>query len=129
MARGVSKTRATQLCGGVFAVLSLVLLFTPHLVSAVFDLESALSTEIIAKRAGILFAGLAYLSLSTALHPQNATKDRIDQAIVLLLAGLAILGAIEWMSGRVGSGVWVAICIETLLVGLLLTARVERQGQ
>ncbi|AUR05914.1 hypothetical protein PhaeoP72_03996 (plasmid) [Phaeobacter inhibens] len=129
MAWGMSKTRAIQLCGGVFAVLSLVLLFTPHLVPTVFDLESAVSTEIIAKRAGILFAGLTYLTLSTASHPQNATKDRIEQAIALLLMGLAILGAVEWMNGRLGLGVWLAIGIEILLVGLLLTAREERQGQ
>ncbi|WP_299682268.1 hypothetical protein [uncultured Roseobacter sp.] len=129
MAWGMPKIRAAQLCGGVFAVLGLVLLFTPHVVPAVFDLESAVSTEIIARRAGILFAGLAYLSLSTAVHPRNATKDRIDQAIALLLMGLAILGAVEWINGRVGLGVWLAMGTEILLAGLLLTAREERQGQ
>lgn len=123
------RARAAHLCGGVFVVLSLVLLFTPHMVSVVFDFESAVGTEIIARRAGILFAGLAYLALSTAMHPQSGTKDRIDQAIVLLLVGLAVLGAIEWMNGRVGLGVWTAIGTEVLLAGLLLTARAEGQGQ
>ena len=129
MVWGMSKARAAQLCGGLFAVLSLVLLFTPHLVPAVFELESEVSTEIIAKRAGILFVGLAYLTLSTAAHPQNATRDKIDQSIALLLVGLATLGAIEWMNGRVGLGVWMAIGVEVLLAGLLLTARAERRGQ
>ncbi|MEL7282751.1 MAG: hypothetical protein AAGK79_20540 [Pseudomonadota bacterium] len=129
MAWGMSKARAAQLCGSVFVILSLVLFFTPHIVPAVFDLESTVSTEIIAKRAGILFAGLAYLSFSTAVHPRSATKDRIDQAIVLLLLGLAILGAIEWMNGRVGLGVWMAIGTEILLASLLLTARAGRHGQ
>lgn len=129
MAGGMSKTRVTQLCGSVFALLSLVLLFTPQMVLVLFDLENTVSTDIIARRAGILFSGLAYLALSTAAHSQNATKVRIDQTIALLLMGLAILGAVEWMNGRVGSGVWMAIGIEILLVGLLLTAREARQDQ
>lgn len=129
MAWAMPKTQASQLCGGVFAVLSLVLLFTPHIVLVIFDLENAVSTEIIARRAAILFAGLAHLTLSTAAHPQNATRDKIDQAIALLLVALAILGAIEWMNGRVGLGVWLAIGTEILLAGLLLTAMEERQGQ
>ncbi|OJJ11500.1 hypothetical protein BKI51_07085 [Alphaproteobacteria bacterium AO1-B] len=133
MAWGMSKKRAAQLCGGVFAILSLVLLFTPHFVFIVFDLESALSAEIIARRAGILFAGLAYLTLSTSSHPQNATNDRNDTAVILLLVGLAILGAVEWMQSRIGIGVWIAIGIEVLLAGVLVMAKAapqtEGQGQ
>ncbi|MDX8350875.1 hypothetical protein [Cognatiyoonia sp. IB215182] len=129
MAWGMSKVRAAQLCGVVFAILTSVLLLAPHIVLAIFDLESAHSAEIIAKRAGILFAGLAYLALSTAAHPRNATKERIDQAIVLLLVGLAILGAVEWMNGRVGVGVWMAIATELLLAGLLVTARAVPQTE
>ncbi|UWR63035.1 hypothetical protein K4L02_09620 [Phaeobacter inhibens] len=99
----------------------------------IFELNRVVSADVLARRAGILFAGFAYLVISTAAHPRNATKDRINEAVSLLFLGLAILGAVEWMHGRVGFGVWIAISTEIVLAGLLVTARAvpqaEREGQ
>ncbi|MEL7213405.1 MAG: hypothetical protein AAGK92_12130 [Pseudomonadota bacterium] len=129
MRLNISHFRVSWLCGVAFLILSAGLLFTPQIVFAILGLESVVSADVIARRAGTLFVGLAYLVIFTAAHPRSATRDRIDEAIIILLVALASVGIVEWLRDRVGSGILIAVTFEILLAALLWTARVFPQAE
>ena len=95
MVNSLSYREVARFCGGLFAILSLVLIVFPQIVFVLLELSAANSAEVIAGRAGVLFAGLAVLMLSTATHRPSITLTRIADATAFLLMALAALGVIE----------------------------------
>lgn len=111
-----------RLCAAVFALLTACLLMAPGLVYALFDLQGSEGADVLARRSGLLLAGLAYLMWICAGHPPNPTRRCVTTSLCLIMASLAGLGAVEWARGAVGAGVWSAIAVELSLVALLWAA-------
>lgn len=122
MTQALSFTHQCKICGGLFTALSLALIFAPGVVLELFELGASQGSEVVARRAGVIFGGLAFLMLTIATHPPSPTRRSIVLAIEFLLIGLAILGAIEFARGQIGPGVWLAITTETLVALLLWRA-------
>ncbi|WP_424974966.1 hypothetical protein [Dinoroseobacter sp. S124A] len=119
----LSYRLAARIAGGVFAVLCATLILVPEVILWLFDLAGAASAEVLAKRAGILFLGLALVLFLTQAHGPNPTRKAVQQAGAVMLCAMAVLGAAEWLQDGVGPGIWLAILAEILLAGVLAVAR------
>ena len=129
MVNALSYREVARFCGGLFAILSLVLIVFPQIVFVLLELSAANSAKVIAGRAGVLFAGLAFLMLSTATHRPNITLNRIADATAFLLMALAALGVIEWVRSTVGPGIWIAVVTEVSVAALLWTTKAPAQSE
>ncbi|MFM7443058.1 MAG: hypothetical protein ACKO2N_03955 [Tabrizicola sp.] len=105
-----------RLTAVLFGGLCLGLLLVPGLFAAVFGLDPSTGAEVMARRAGMVFAGLAplYLALSRVTDPD--LQRGIARASLLMMAGLVLLGLLEWFAGRVGPGILFPVVIEAILV-------------
>lgn len=119
---------AARLCAATFAALTLCLMFMPGMIYALFELQASDAADVLAKRASVLFAGLAYLTFTCAGHSANPSRRCVAVSIGLVLISLAGLGAVEWARGAVGLGIWVAIAVECALAALLWTAEFRGPG-
>ena len=111
---------ASTLSALVFAGLSLGLLAAPGLFAALFGLDPSVGAEVMARRAGVIFAGLTVIF--AALRPLvDATLIRgVALGGLVMMVGMIGLGLIEWGLGRVGPGILVAVLAEVVLALLYL---------
>ena len=106
-------------CAALFTVLALCLLAAPSVLFWLFSQDPSASAEFLAKRAAVLFVGLALLLLWTKDHPPSETRKSIANAIAVSMLLLAALGLFEWVRGNTGAGVIFAVVTEALIaVGL-----------
>ncbi len=96
------------------ALLCCGMLFLPSVFFWLFGLEQDLAATVMLRRAGMLFAGVAIM-LWGARRAKGTTQVVFARGMVVMMGGLAILGLIEFLAGRVGPGAFVAIVIETAL--------------
>ena len=102
----------------LFVALAVVLLAVPGVIHWLFAMEGGPSANVLARRAGCLFLGLATIC---ALAPRWTRVERVVSAgIVVAMAALAVLGLIEYLRGAVGVGIWLAISVEVVLAALFL---------
>lgn len=119
----LSYRLAARITGGVFAALCATLILVPELILWLFDLAGTAAAEVLAKRAGILFLGLALVLLLTQAHRPNPSRKAVQQAVAAMLCAMAVLGVAEWLRDGVGPGIWLAILAEILLARVLAVAR------
>ncbi|WP_424972719.1 hypothetical protein [Dinoroseobacter sp. S76] len=113
---------AAQLSGAVCAALCVTLLCAPEVVFWLFDLAEGDTARVLAKRAGVLFLGLALILFLTRTHAPNPSRRVVQTACAVMLGAMALLGALDWARGAVGAGIWCAIFVEILLAGVLVIA-------
>jgi len=96
------------------------LLIAPGLFSAIFGLDASTGGEVMARRAGVLFApiGLIYLQLGASGNQQ--VRRALWSAGTLLMIAMALLGLTELILGRAGPGILVAVSVEVILAALYL---------
>lgn len=111
---------ATTLC----AALALGLMVAPGVFAGTFGLDPVPEAAVMARRAAILFVGLGGLLYATRDLPPGAARRGIALSMLLMMAGLAVLGLVELALGHVGPGIFVAILPETSFA--LAYARVLR---
>lgn len=99
-------------------LLFLVLLFMPWLVHLLFNIASDPATDLMSRRAGVLFLGLGVIAFQARNAPQSSLRRAISLGFAIMWAGLALLGLMEFSRGLAGLGIWVAIVIETVLAAL-----------
>ncbi len=109
-----------RLSAALFFALCVGLLLAPGLFGAIFGLEPSVGGEVMARRAGLLFAplGILYLQLATS---EPARRALLSAGLVLLVT-MALLGLTEWALGRVGPGIFVAVGTEAVFAALYLKA-------
>ncbi len=64
------------------------------------------------RRAAMLFAGLSLLAWRTRDLQRSAAIKAVFQAFALAMAGLAVVGGVEYFRGGVGLGILLAIIAE-----------------
>lgn len=84
--------------------LSLTLALVPSLIYVLFALEQGESIDVIARRAAVMFLGLAVLALLGRGVTDPLAQRAIAAGFSILLIGLAILGTVEFARGAVGAG-------------------------
>ncbi|MGB7318903.1 MAG: hypothetical protein WBC85_13130 [Planktotalea sp.] len=108
LSQPLTMTLATIVCGALCATLLIV----PQLLAWLFQIELDHSGAIFARRAGMLFCGIAVICWhSRALDPSPASRA-IFLGLGTMMAGLALLGLVEFAQGRVGVGIFLAIVAE-----------------
>lgn len=111
-----------RLSAYLFFALCAGLLLAPGLFGAIFGLDPSTGADVMARRAGLLFAplGLLYLQLADMDHPK--VQRALLSAGVVFLITIAMLGLTEWALGRVGPGILVAVITEIVFAALYLKA-------
>lgn len=103
-----------------FAALSGALLVWPAVIHWLFQIASDPATDVMSRRAAMLFAGLATLMWQTRLAEDSPLRRSVCLSVSVALAGLAIVGLAELLRGAVGAGIFLAIAVELVFVAALL---------
>ena len=115
---------ASLLC----AILSVVLIFLPELIYFLFNITGDAVGNFLAKRAGMLFLGLATLLYFSRNIEASSARSAISLGLVVAMGGLALLGAYEYFRGYAGIGIWLAIITETTFaIGYALVLLSDRR--
>lgn len=112
-----------QLCtltAAIWAMLALTLLVWPAVIHWLFAIDSVASTDIMSRRAGVLFAGFATIVWMARTAPDSPLRRSICFGFSVAMGGMACLGLIEFMRGAVGIGVWLAIIVEVAFAAIYL---------
>lgn len=96
------------------------LLLSPEVIYWLFGINGHPSADLLAKRAGMLFLGLAVLSFVGRDAPPSNLRRTVVIAISTTLGGLIVIGVYEFLRGTAGAGIWCAIAGETVFLGLYL---------
>ena len=111
----------------IAALLFLTLLLAPGLIFWLFAVDSHESAEFIARRAAMLFLGLAVLNYLARNTPPSQLRRALSLGMASTMLGLALLGTVELLCGFAGIGIVPAILTETLL-GLAYLSYWRRQA-
>lgn len=104
-----------------------ILMFYPPVMYTLFGLDGAPSTDVMSRRAGILF-----LSVGTILWLQRnliaeEAKAALARGMFVFMAGFVVLGVIEFFRGAVSAGVFFPVSIE-LVMALLFMKHVKNKS-
>ena len=111
---------ASTLSALVFAGLSLGLVAAPGLFAALFGLDPSVGAEVMARRAGVIFAGLTVIFAALRPLADAALIRGVALGGLVMMVGMIGLGLIEWGLGRVGPGILVAVLAEVVLALIYL---------
>lgn len=100
---------ATLVC----AILAVVLIFLPEFIYWLFSLTGDAIGDFLAKRAGMLFLGLATLLYFSRNSEVSSARSAISLGLAVAMCGLALVGTYEYFRGYAGPGIWFAIITET----------------
>jgi hypothetical protein len=112
----MSFQKLSSMVAIIFLILCVTLVVAPSIIYWLFGLEENTTGDFLAKRAGMLFLGLAVMCL-LARRSQNIEVLQIVASTVGVAMGtMAMLGIFEFARGTSGAGIWVAIVAELLIV-------------
>ena len=93
-------------------VLSITLALFPALIYWLLEVEQHPLGDFVARRASMLFLGLAALAFLSRNAAASEARKAICICFVVAMVGLAFTGLCEFMRGYVGPGIWLAISVE-----------------
>ena len=105
----------------LYITLFACLLVAPNLIYWLFDSGSHPTADLLAKRAAMLFLGLAALSFLGRNAPSSSLRQAVTVAMATTMAGLMLTGMYEFFLGTAGFGIWFAIGGEALFLSLYLS--------
>lgn len=108
-----------------FLVLAAIWLFYPHLLLSMWGVSYSEITGLVGRRSAALFLGLATMLYLMRNAAASQSRLAITAGIIVLCVSLAFLGGYEFLMGRVGSGIFLAIFVEALFAFLFFL--VERK--
>ena len=114
------------LTGTVLSALSLVLLLAPGVIHWLFQIESAEATDVMSRRAAMLFLGLSVMVYGARSAPPSPLRASVALGVTLCMGGLLILGVVEFARGAVGPGIWLAIVVEAFFAAAFLRFWAQR---
>lgn len=102
----------------LFAALCLTLLFLPEIVYWLFQIQGNELGDFLARRAAVLFLGLAILCFCSRHSRSSEVRRLVALAVGTAMAAMALLGMYELIWGMAGPGILVAVSIESAIAGL-----------
>ncbi len=97
-----------------------LLLLAPQLVFALFGVEGNAPAYFISRRAAFLFLGYATLAFLSRDAANSVARQAIIAGVGVMMGGLAILGAAEWLRGYAGPGILLAVGGEAVIAAACL---------
>jgi hypothetical protein len=116
----VSYKAVSIAASALYSMLFACLLIAPDLIYWLFHIERHATADLLAKRAAMLFLGLAVLSFLGRNAPYSSLRQAVSVAMATTLAGLMLAGMYEFFLGIAGIGIWSAIGGEALFLSLYL---------
>lgn len=108
----------------VFFALALSLVLAPNRIVGDWGLDVSLSVEVVCRRAGALFAGVAVMLFSARNSEPSVARSALVNAIMALCALLTGLGLYELNAGHVTARILIPVFIEVaMLLAFVLAAR------
>lgn len=109
----------SRITAGICLALAVAIFAAPSLFFWLFDLEPSLSGAVMARRAAVLFLapGLLLWGLKDIARSDLA-RSAIARAMAVTMLALAFLGLSEFVLGRVGPGIALAVVTEVVLFWL-----------
>ncbi len=104
----------------LYSTLFVCLLVAPGSIYWLFGVERHTTADLLAKRAAMLFLGLAVLSFLGRNEPYSNLRQMVLVAMATSMAGLMLTGMYEFFLGTAGIGIWSAIGGEALFLSLYL---------
>ena len=92
------------------------LLLVPSVIHWLFQIDSTTGSDVMSRRAAMLFLGLAVIVYRTRDATDAAARRTVCTAIICTMGGLALVGFFDYMRGTVGIGIWLAIVVEVVMV-------------
>ena len=96
------------------------LLLAPELILGLMDVACPPEAAFLARRASMIFLGLAVMSWLARKEPPSATRRALRLGLSTLMFALAILGTVEFARGFAGPGIFLAVVTEVALAGAML---------
>nr|WP_298137676.1 hypothetical protein [uncultured Pseudomonas sp.] len=104
----------------IASLLFIVLLFVPEIAFSLFAIEENQSAFFIARRAAMLFLGIAVVAWVGRDAPHSASRQALCIGLTVAMLALVVLGTAELIRGFAGVGILLAVFTEALLGGLYL---------
>lgn len=102
------------LTAALTGTLSLLLVFVPDFVFLLFSVESHETAQMLARRAGMLFLGLACIAFFARNAVLSAERQAICLGFSVLMFGLAVVSCFEFARGYAGFGILLALITEVI---------------
>lgn len=120
-----SAATATAL---VFSALSLTLIFAPNLIVGDWGLNVTLAVEVVCRRAGALFGGVAVMLFFAREAEPSVARSALIKGVVATCALLTALGLFELGSGNVSPRILIPVAIEVVMMLAFLAAGRSHPG-
>jgi hypothetical protein len=112
----------------VFSALSLTLIFAPHLIVGDWGLDVTLSVEVVCRRVGALFGGVAVMFFFAREAEPSVARTALIKGVVAICALLTALGLFELSSGNVTPRILIPVAIEVVMMLAFLVAGRSHPG-
>lgn len=112
----ISCKMLTGLFGGLFVFL----LLAPGVIFWLFGVPQSETADLIARRAAMLFLGLAVISWSARNAPPSGFRRGFSLGIVVSMLGLAGVGSYEFLRGFADWPILLAVVVEISCVWIFL---------
>lgn len=104
----------------IFGILAAIWLFTPTVFPSAWNVDNPTSAELIGRRVGALYSGIAVMLFLTRNAEPSSTLSALIYGIVVTCVMLAILGLYELVKGNASRSILGAVLIELVLAVLFL---------
>jgi hypothetical protein len=101
---------------GTFAVLMIY----PPAIYLLFGIDSSLSTDVMSRRASILFLSVGVILWGQRNIVDTDARSALALGMFVFMSSFVVLGLAEFMRGSVGAGILLAVLIELLMALLFL---------
>ena len=100
---------------------SLVLMVAPAVLYFLFDLDGTQSTDVMSRRASVLFLSVSVILWQLRSTEHRATRAGLALGMFVFAVAFATLGLVELARGAVGPGILVAVGPEIILGAAFFT--------
>lgn len=112
-------TLTTALC----FVLALIWGLIPEFMLSIWGVAYDNTAGLMARRGAMLFVTLGVMFFMARHAPPSIARTAMSSGVVIGLFGLAVLGFSEWLNGRAGPGILLAVVVEITLGAAFLQTR------
>jgi hypothetical protein len=112
IAMTISYPLVSKLASALCFILFICLLLAPSLIYWIFGLDGNEVSDLIARRAAMMFMGLAAIIFLSRNAEPSQLRQSLCLGLAIMMGALAIIGIFEFLRGAVGVGIWLAITTE-----------------
>ncbi len=108
----ISYPFVSKLSSALCFALFVCLLLAPGLIYWIFGLDGNEVSDLIARRAAMMFMGLSAMIFLSRNAEASQQRQNMCLGLAIMMGALAVIGIFEFVRGAVGLGIWLAIITE-----------------